>query len=525
MRLALTAATLFIAATPAAAQDAEIRAQASEVQAHVEFLADDMLEGRGSGQRGYDLAALYVASRYRALGLEPAGDDGTYMQDILYRRASLTGSEVLVNGDPTDDLKVRPNVNDDRLSLDAELVFVGYGLEAGAYGHDSYAGVDVAGKIVVVFSGTPDLPDDLNSDIPAHLGNSKVDSAARRGAAGIITIGSGRFVNFFSRRPTTAWIDDEGRSSSLPGNLQVRALMATGDAEALFANSGRDYDALVSAARSGDALPAFDLNSEVSIEASFEWEEFNAPNVVAKLPGANPAMADEHVAMTGHLDHLGIREDQGGDNIYNGALDNASGIATMLEAARLFTTADTKPDRSIVFIAFSAEELGLLGASYYATNPTVSDVIGVVNLDMPMPLYDFTDVTAFGAPHNTVAVAVAEAGAEIGITVAPDPMPNQAIFTRSDHYEFAKKGIPAILLFTGYGNGGEAKWNKFFSDYYHQADDDLNLEINYPALAKYAELNYRIAQRLATNPQRPLWYEGNFFGDLFAPDAPKAPAR
>lgn len=523
MRHALAAATLFLAVTPAAAQ--EIRAEASEVQAHVEFLADDLLEGRGSGQRGYDLAALYVASRYRALGLEPAGDNGTYLQDILYRRSNLTGSEVLLDGKRTGGIKVIPNVDSERLSLDADLVFVGYGLEAGAYGHDSYAGVDVAGKIVVVFNGTPDLPDDLNSDIPAHLGNSKVDSAARRGAAGVITIGSGRFVNFFANRPTTAWIDDQGRASNLPGDLKMRAFVSTGDAKKLFARSGRDYDALVDAARKGDALPSFDLRSRMPVEASFEWTEFNAPNVVAKLPGANPAMADEHVAMTGHLDHLGIREDQKGDNIYNGALDNASGIATMLEAARLFATADEKPDRSIVFIAFSAEELGLLGASYYATNPTVSDLIGVVNLDMPVPLYDFTDVTAFGAPHNTVAVAVEEAGAEIGISVAPDPMPGQAIFTRSDHYEFAKKGIPAILLFTGYGNGGESKWNKFFADYYHQADDDLSLEINYPALARYAELNYRIAKRLANNPQRPLWYEGNFFGDLFAPDAPKAPAK
>lgn len=524
MRHMLAAAALALTATPALANDHDMAASPAEVRAHVEFLADDLLEGRGNGQRGYDLAALYVAAHYRSLGLEPAGDNGTYFQDINFRRAKVTGQTIEIDGEGNENITMLANVVDDRVTMNAEMVFVGYGLEAGPYGHDGYDGVDVQGKIVVAFNAMPDLPDGLNSDIPAHLGSSRNASAAKHGAIGIITISSDRFFSFMQRRETTGWVDAQGRSNDMPGSFKVK-LAANGDGgRALLAGSGRDYNELRDAARAGDALPSFDLTGTLSVDATSEWEEFTAANVVAKLPGNDPAMADEHVIMSGHLDHLGIREDQDGDNIFNGALDNASGIATMLESARLFSMNKEDAGRSVIFLALAAEELGLQGADYYAINPTIpfDSIIGNVNLDMPVPLYDFSDVVAFGASHNTVGEAVARAGAEIGISLSEDPMPRQAIFTRSDHYKFAQRGIPSVLLFTGYANGGEDEWNAFFAERYHRAGDDLSQPINWVALARYAELNYRIARQLASDAEKPKWYAGNFFGDIFAPGQERA---
>ncbi|MBB3765006.1 M20/M25/M40 family metallo-hydrolase [Sphingomicrobium lutaoense] len=519
MRLLFAAAALVLAASPLHAEDSAMRASANEVRAHVEFLADDLLEGRGNGQRGYDVAALYTASHFRSLGLEPAGDNGSWFQDITFRRASLSGQQVRHGGREVKGVRLLPSVLEERVELTAPLVFVGYGLEAGPFGHDAYAGVDVRGKIVVAFNEQPDLPKGTNSDISAHLGSSRVESAARHGAVGLIVIGSDRYVRFHSRREVTGWVDAKGRSNDLPGDLKARMVATDDAARNLFAGSGQDFAQLRAAAKSGKRLPSFALAGTMSVQGSSTWEEFTAANVVARLPGTDPALAHEHVVMSGHLDHLGIDESRGGDNIFNGALDNASGIATMLEAARLFAQKPEDARRSVLFIALAAEELGLQGASYYVANPTVplDSIAAVVNLDMPVPLYDFNDVVAFGAAHNSVAETVAAAGAEIGISVSKDPMPEQAIFTRSDHYRFAQAGIPSILLFTGYGSGGEEQWSAFFKERYHRAGDDLTQPINWTALARYAELNYRIARRLARETHRPYWYEGNFFGDLFDP--------
>jgi Zn-dependent M28 family amino/carboxypeptidase len=231
------------------------------------------------------------------------------------------------------------------------------------------------------------------------------------------------------------------------------------------------------------------------------------------------------VLLMGHLDHLGVKADAkpGEDRIYNGALDNAAGVATMLEAARSFARSGERPRRSLLFIAHTAEELGLLGADYWASHPTVplASVAAAVDLDMPVPLYRFTDVVAFGAPHSTVARTVTAAGATMGIGVSPDPMPEQSVFVRSDHYPLARRGVPAILLFTGYGGGGKPVWDQFFANRYHDVGDDLTQPILWDQLARYAELNARIARRLADDPQRPRWYKGSYFGEAFAPGQPK----
>jgi Zn-dependent M28 family amino/carboxypeptidase len=251
-----------------------------------------------------------------------------------------------------------------------------------------------------------------------------------------------------------------------------------------------------------------------------------SPNVIGMLPGSDPRLRDEYVILTAHLDHLGIKADAGSgeDRIFNGALDNAAGIATMIEAARLFVTSGERPRRSILFMAVTGEEKGLLGSEYFAHFPTVpiGRIAGVVDLDMPVLLYDFTDVVAFGAEHSTVAEAVRRAARSMGVALSPDPMPEQNIFVRSDHYMFVKQGVPAILLMTGYANGGEAKWKQFLDVTYHNVDDELDQPIHWQAGARYARLNYLIARELADADARPRWYRGDFFGDRYAPNAPRA---
>ncbi|MCA1652959.1 MAG: M20/M25/M40 family metallo-hydrolase [Sphingomonadales bacterium] len=455
--LPLTALALLGVAPSLPPMSAEETVAANTVRAHVEFLADDRLEGRDMGSRGHE----------PLLGL------------------------------------------------------------------NDYRGLDVRGKIVVALGGTPD---GLSSEITAHLASTKDDSAARHGAIGFVEIARdprnpGRIggVAGMARRSAVDWVDSSGRSGNVPQGLRARLAFSPQWQERLFDGAARSL-AAVRAQAKGVARPrGFPLATRLSITADSKWEDFTSPEVIGRLPGADPARSAENVVLMAHLDHLGVKRDAkpGEDAIYNGALDNAAGVATMLEAAREFVASGTRPARSVLFIANTGEEKGLLGADYFASHPTVpiGSIASVVDLDMPLPLYNFTDVIAFGADHSTVAQSVAEAGRSMGIGVSADPMPQESIFVRSDHYRFVSRGVPAILLMTGFANGGEAVWKRFLAHTYHSPSDDLGQPIEWRALARYGMLNYRIARALADAPMRPRWYAGDYFGDRFAPSQARALRR
>jgi Zn-dependent M28 family amino/carboxypeptidase len=227
------------------------------------------------------------------------------------------------------------------------------------------------------------------------------------------------------------------------------------------------------------------------------------------------------VILSAHLDHIGIKDNAkpGEDRINNGALDNASGIATLLEVARGFKNTKMRPKRSIILLAVTGEEKGLVGSDYFANNPTVkkADIAADVNLDMPVLLYPFTDVIAFGADRSTVGEAVKLAAGRVGVALSGDPMPDEGLFTRSDHYRFVEQGVPSVFLMTGFQNGGEKAFTTFLKTNYHHPGDDLNQPIDYQAAAKFALVNYEIARELANQPARPVWKKGDFFGGTFAP--------
>lgn len=532
--LLLAVAAPLQAATPTAADSAS----AQRVRADVEFLASDSLEGRDTGSRGYLIAADYVASQFRAIGLEPAGEKGGWFQQVPFRRASfetpprmtLTVGGKTVALEQGKDAGVRPSVTAKTRNLTAGFVFVGYGLKDPRHGFDDYRGLNLKGKIAVALAGTPK---GLPSEIEAHLNASKDRMAAEAGAVGFVEIGDGGRPNSLRRynRPLIDWVDTNGRAGSTPAGIVLQLGLSKEIAERLFEGAPRSLASVQSdAKRDGKAGPrGFALRPTLSVQAESKWEDFTSPEVIALLKGSDPTLAAEHVVLMGHLDHLGVKPDAkpGEDAIYNGALDNAAGVATMLEAARLFATQPVRPKRSILFIANTGEERGLLGADYYAGHPTVpaSSIVGLVDLDMPLLLYPFTDVTAFGADHSTIGAVVAEAGRSMGVSVSPDPMPEEAIFTRSDHYQFVRRGVPAVLLMTGHANGGKDIWNSWLNKIYHSPQDDLTQKIDWDAGARYALLNYRISRAMADAPSRPMWLQGDYFGDLFDPKGPRAPVR
>ena len=532
--LLLAVAAPLQAATPTAADSAS----AQRVRADVEFLASDSLEGRDTGSRGYLIAADYVASQFRAIGLEPAGEKGGWFQQVPFRRASfetpprmtLTVGGKTVALEQGKDAGVRPSVTAKTRNLTAGFVFVGYGLKDPRHGFDDYRGLNLKGKIAVALAGTPK---GLPSEIEAHLNASKDRMAAEAGAVGFVEIGDGGRPNSLRRynRPLIDWVDTNGRAGSTPAGIVLQLGLSKEIAERLFEGAPRSLASVQSdAKRDGKPGPrGFALRPTLTVQAESKWEDFTSPEVIALLKGSDPTLAAEHVVLMGHLDHLGVKPDAkpGEDAIYNGALDNAAGVATMLEAARLFAAQPVRPKRSILFIANTGEERGLLGADYYAGHPTVpaSSIVGLVDLDMPLLLYPFTDVTAFGADHSTIGAVVAEAGRSMGVSVSPDPMPEEAIFTRSDHYQFVRRGVPAVLLMTGHANGGKDIWNSWLNKIYHSPQDDLTQKIDWDAGARYALLNYRISRVMADAPARPMWLHGDYFGDLFDPKGPRAPVR
>jgi Zn-dependent M28 family amino/carboxypeptidase len=547
LRLAALVAVAFAGASFAQPPRAETAAapvtppfSADRFKAHVAFLADDALEGRDTGSRGYDVAAAYVASQFLALGLQPGGDKGSWYQSVPFRSASLVGAPSVTIFSPAGekswdngtDILVRPSTRERKQDVTAPVVFVGYGLDAPGQGLNDYKGLDVRGKIVAVLAG---MPLGIDSEIAATLGDQKEAMAAKRGAVGYVTLATNRSAKVrpwraaaaAAGRPMLTWVGKDGKAYDEAPGLRVSATLNDPAAEALFAGAKRSLaEVRAEADRPGVRPKGFPLKSRIRIQRESAWATTTSPNVVGILPGSDPKLRDEYVILMGHLDHLGTRSGgrPGDDILYNGALDNAAGIGTMLEAARAFAESGTRPRRSVMFIANAAEEKGLLGASYFANQPTVPvrRIAGAVNLDMPLLLYRFTDVIAFGAEHSTVGEAVRRAAARMGIALSPDPMPEQNIFVRSDHYEFVRQGVPAIMLATGYANGGKEKWDWFFANAYHKPADDLGQPIDWAAGARYAQLNYLISRELADADERPRWYKGDYFGDLFAPGAPRA---
>ena len=527
----------------AVAQETSPRFSPEGVRAHVAFLADDVLEGRKTGTRGYEIAARYVAAQLEAYGLKPGGSDGWFQQvDFQQTERGAQRGSVTISGPAGEhswahatEVMVGMNANELMLDVSAPLVFVGYGIENERLGLDDYRGLDVKGKIVAALRG---FPKGLPSEEGAHVGSMKLEIAQKHGAIGYVGLDTLQSLQTspWKRRletaeePGFAWVGADGKAHQDAPGIRAWAALNTPAADALFAGAPRTVEELRREADEAGAAPkGFALKTRIRIQSEGVLGRVTSPNVIGILPGADPLLANEYVVLSAHLDHLGTAPARAGDEadkdrIYNGALDNAAGIATLLEVARAAAAAPNKPRRSIVFLATTAEEEGLLGAEYFARHPTVpvGQIVANVNLDMPVLLYPFTDVVAFGANHSSLGPLVASAVAPMGVRLAPDPMPQEGLFTRSDHYMFVKQGVPAVFFATGFASGGEKAWESLLSGAYHHPNDDMRQQIDWQAGARFAEANYRLTRAIADGDARPLWVQGDFFGDTFAPDAPRA---
>lgn len=523
-------------ASPARA-DAE-QPDAARLQAHMAFLADDLLEGRETGTRGYDIAARYVATQFRLMGLKPAGDAGSYLQAVPLRGGTVVpgaavfeiqrpgGNQALVN---LKDFLMGPRLWADQVEVTAPLVFVGYGVTAPRFQHDDYEGIDVRGKIVVWLNGRPKH---IPSEEGAHYasGLTKARLAAQRGAVGWVGLqtpeGEQRspFARsaLFNGRQAIDWITDEGRGSYEVPGIRGAAFVSMVAAPQLFSEVAVKPADLYAADQAGQPLPRMDLKISARLAQATQRVTLGSANVVGLIEGSDTVLKNEYVVFSAHLDALGLQPSIDGDGILNGAMDNAAGVAALLELARLTMTLPVKPRRSMLILAVTGEEKGLIGSAYFANKPTVpkAALVANVNLDMPNLLIDFSDVVAFGAERSSLKAAMQRAAAATGVALTPDARPQLGIFTRSDHYSFVQQGVPAIFVTTGYGSFDPAQDVRtldegFMRQHYHRASDDMKLPFRWEAAVRFARLNYLLGLEIANDPQRPRWNEGDFFGELF----------
>lgn len=510
----------------------------------VRTLADDRFEGREAGTRGYDLAADYVAKRFAAIGLAPAGDDGTFFQRVPLLKATreADGAALVIKRNGREiALRFRdqflPGQDFDAAEhdLEAPAVFVGQGVHAPELGHDDFAGLDLHGRIAIVFGGAPAT---FGNDQRAFHSSTreKLRLLAERGAVGVV------FVNTPNDEADTPWArtadnwqrpamrlrGPDGKSLGTFPQLRGMAVVNASAADLLFADGPRTAAQLFSAADAG-TLKGFALPGTLRLAARTKIEPVESRNVVAKLPGSDAALAAEHVAYTAHLDHLGIGapvkgEDGKEDRICNGALDNALGVAILLETARALKAEPKAPKRSMLFIALTAEEKGLLGAEWFATHPTVpaDGLVADLNVDMPVLLAPSKDVVPIGAEHSTLKTALEAAAKDVGVMLSPDPFPEEVVFVRSDQYAFIRAGVPSLYLDGGTLSADGVRdpklaLRKFLRDHYHQPSDDATLPIFWPDAVRLATLEARIGRLVGDAADRPRWNDGDFFGERFAP--------
>jgi hypothetical protein len=501
------------------------------IRNHIAYLADDKLKGRLPGTEGYQMAVDYVIDHYKKIGVQPGGDPGQYTQKLFLRKTLVQNASAkaalkdqignvdsLVFGK---DFMPVPHPLSAKASAEGKLVFVGYGVDIpGLY--SDYEGVDVKGKVVVFVSGVPD--DIPASTLVSHFSSpgNKMNTAFAKGAVGSIMVTLG--ANFTNTNPviqsnvalnpekTTAY----GRG--FVGNLGFALNGSRSFLTGLFLNSGKNLSQVLADIKARKNS-SFEFPYTFSASYANTHSEYESYNVVGLIPGSDPKLKNEYVVHSAHLDHVGIGRPENGDSIYNGAHDNASGVASLLEIARVYVNGKAKPKRSVLIVMVTAEEMGLVGSAYFAANPSVpkSSIVANVNTDMPTVIAPLLSVVPLGAEHSSIMGNVKFAADYLGLDVEKDPEPEQNRFVRSDQYSFVVSGIPALHI--KYGNKTNIPgfdMDKFIKEwrakYYHRAADGMDGIFNFTAAKTYVQLNFLISYSIANTPAKPVWNPGDLFG-------------
>jgi hypothetical protein len=536
--LAANAALAAAPAKPAASLPADVIAAGKAIaparlEAHVRVLADDKLEGRGTGTRGYEMAAEYVAEQMQAIGLSPGGKGG-YLQPVPFVRAdlkaaacsfSLSKAGETVPLEVGSDVILPPDYLRTKWTTEAPLVFAGYGVSAPELDYDDFAGLDVRGKVLVTFRGAPPR---FPNDQRAYYSNGIVKDqiAAARGAIGILQVQKPddearapweRNMRQ-SKLPGFRWLDAGGAPANVQAAIELTGSLSPKVEPRVFEGSPKTYAQAVADAESS-RVQSCPLAWSVKAVRVTDHANTSSPNVVGILRGSDPKLRHQCIVVSAHLDHLGISEPVKGDSINNGAYDNASGTAMMLEVARAFASLKVRPKRSMVFLSVTGEEKGLQGSDYFARNdpPDSLDVMGDVNLDMVMLLRPLTKVVAIGGEHTSFGPVLERAAKLAGLEIAPDPLPAEVVFVRSDQFSFVKQGVPAIFPVSGNdgssdGSNEMAHWRV---EHYHSPSDDLNQPFDWPSGARFTSMAFWTAWMAADSPQPPHWNPGDYFGGRF----------
>jgi Zn-dependent M28 family amino/carboxypeptidase len=491
----------------------------------VEALANDGMEGRNTGSAGHKRAAEYVAAEFKKTGLEPAGTDG-YIQPVAFKTRRIIESQsslALERDGRTEPLALGNDANismrvDPTPRVDAPLVFAGYGLNIPELGINDLASLNLKGAIVVYIASTPKS---LPGPLQAHFGSAaerwKMYSAA--GAIGTVSIANPKTTDVPWERSTLARLQPamslaDATLDEAPGQ-QLAVTMNPAHADKLFAASGTTFSALLALVDAGKDVPSFPLKARLKAVTTVERAQVESQNVAGILRGSDPDRRNEFVVLSAHLDHLGVGEPINGDKIYNGAMDNASGIAAILEVAARLQKSRVKLARSILFLAVTGEEKGELGSRYYAANPTVprNSVIADVNTDMFLPLFPLRMLMVLGLDESDLGQDIRATANELGLELQSDPEPQRNRFVRSDQYSFIKMGIPALAMKVGYRENSPeaaiaARWT---AERYHAPSDDLNQPVDLVAADKYVDVLVNLAQRIANRSSKPKWNDGSFF--------------
>ncbi len=507
---------------------------------HIQVLAADDMRGRLTGTDDYLRAARYVVGQFKAMGLQPAGTDGFY-QPVRFevtRVVAEKSSMALVS-----DGKATPLVlGEDAIlgarggqpkSVEAPLVFIGYGLHLPEAKYDDFDSAEVPwaslkGKIVVFINGGPvELPGALKSFArTSPLAKALQDA----GVVGAISIPTPKSMDFgWARVASSAsqpgmrlapTASDSAIAAAHPALADVHSTMFSAsfnpaDAEKLFEGSGHTFAELLVLADAQKPLPRFALTKSLRATVTTEKSEVVSPNIVAKLEGSDPMLKNEYVMVSAHLDHLGVGAEIAGRTIYNGAMDDASGVASVLEIAKRFATAPERPKRSMLFLVFTAEEKGLLGSRYFAGHPTVpgASLVADLNMDMFMPIFPLKKLHVQGLAESTLADDVRAVGAEHKIEIASDPEPDRNSFIRTDQYSFVQAGVPALAMKFGWQAGSpEYKaWRQWLAQRYHSTEDNLTQPMDVAAAAQFDSFLGDVALRVADAPGRPHYVETSFF--------------
>ena len=511
MRQALPPALLLALTVSLTAQDG------ARWWSYVEFLANPALEGRNTGSEGHRKAAEFVASQFERDGLKPAGVQG-YIQPVKFDTLQLdeaNSSLALVRGEKATPVALGEEAiigarNYPEGPVEAPLVFVGHGLKIPESGYDDFAGVETNGRIAVFLTGAP-------PNIPAALA-SHYQSAAERaktlkdaGVIGTISIANPKHMDIpwtrimANRGQMTMQLAAPGMSDS--GGMRIAVTWNPAKADELLAGTGHTIDEIVALAEAGKELPRFPIDARLRASAAVKRGAVESQNIAAIYPGTDAKLKDEYIVMSAHVDHLGPG--------FNGAMDNASGVATVLDTADYLKETRAKTKRSILFVIVTGEEKGLLGSKFYAANPTVpaKSIVADINTDMFLPLYPLKRLTVYGLDESSLGDDVRAVAKTANVEVQVDPDPERNSFIRSDQYSFILQGIPALAMKDGYAKGSpeEKVFKTWLAERYHAKTDDLSQPVDKQAAAQFDQLVAHLLERVANAEARPAWKAGSFF--------------